>query len=98
MKFSRKKIILFSIVVVITGFVMLVLTFSDQGFYYHYYYSKKLRELETTIDSLKNVNDSLATEIKLLKSDQQKIESVAREKYGLIKPGEKVYKIQIIEK
>ncbi len=97
MKFSKKKIILYSIGIIITGLVILVLTFSDQGFYYHYYYSKRLTELESTIDSLKKVNDSLSIEIKLLKSDPQKIESVAREKYGLIKPGEKVYKIQIVE-
>lgn len=97
MKISKKKIILYSIGIIITGLVILVLTFSDQGFYYQYYYNKRLTELEGTIDSLKKVNDSLTTEIKLLKSDPEKIESVAREKYGLIKPGEKVYKIHVVE-
>jgi cell division protein FtsB len=33
----------------------------------------------------------------LLKSNPEKIEQVAREKYGLIKPGEKIYKIKIEE-
>lgn len=75
--------------------ILLVLTFSKQGFYDHYLHKKNLSELEERIDSLKRVNDSLSTEIKLLKSDTNKIEQVAREKYGLVKPGEKIYKVRI---
>lgn len=77
--------------------VLLVLTFSDQGFYDYYKSKNKLKELQYTIDSLKKVNDSLSIEIELLKSNPGKIEQVAREKYGLIKPGEKIYKIKIEE-
>lgn len=83
--------------VVIGLIILLVLTFSNQGFYDHYLQKKNLSELEARIDSLKRVNDSLKTEIELLKSNPEKIEKVAREKYGLIKPGEKIYKIRIEE-
>lgn len=76
---------------------LLVLTFSPQGFYDNYLYRKKLNELQYRIDSLKRINDSLTVEIELLKSNPEKIEKVAREKYGLIKPGEKVYKIIVEE-
>jgi cell division protein FtsB len=76
---------------------VLVLTFSNQGFYDYFLYRENLNELKATIDSLKKVNDSLSIEIKLLRSNPEKIEKVAREKYGLIKPGEKIYKIKIEE-
>lgn len=85
----------FWIVSIIVLIILFVLTFSKQGFYDHYIQMKNLTELESRIDSLKKVNDSLSIEIKLLKSDTNKIEQVAREKYGLIKQGERVYKIRI---
>jgi len=91
------KRIYFLIGLIILLLFLLVLTFSDQGFYDHYLYRKNLKDLQTTIDSLKRVNDSLSIEIELLKSNPEKIEKVAREKYGLIKPGEKIYKIKIEE-
>ncbi len=96
MKGNFKKIYLI-IAFVVSLLFLLVLTFSDQGFYDHYVFKKKLNELQQTIDSLKKVNDSLSVEIELLKSNPEKIEQVAREKYGLIKPGEKIYKIKIEE-
>lgn len=96
MKINFKKLSLVFSIIVSVLFV-LVLTFSDQGFYDHYVYKKNLNELQNTVDSLKKVNDSLSIEIKLLKSDLEKIEKVAREKYGMIKPGEKIYKIKIEE-
>jgi cell division protein FtsB len=91
------KRIYFLIGLIILLLFLLVLTFSDQGFYDHYLYRKNLKDLQTTIDSLKRVNDSLSIEIELLKSNPEKIEKVAREKYGLIKPAEKIYKIKIEE-
>lgn len=91
------KRIYFLIGLIILLLFLLVLTFSDQGFYDHYLYRKNLKDVQTTIDSLKRVNDSLSIEIELLKSNPEKIEKVAREKYGLIKPGEKIYKIKIEE-
>lgn len=87
----------FWISILIIVVILLVLTFSNQGFYDHYLQKKKLSELESRIDSLKKINDSLKTEIEYLKSYTEKIEQVAREKYGLIKPGEKIYKIRIQE-
>jgi cell division protein FtsB len=93
-KFKKLSYVIVFVVIIL---ILLVLTFSDRGFYDNYVYRKKLNELQTTIDSLKRVNDSLAVEIELLKTSNDKIEKVAREKYGMIKPGEKVYRIRIEE-
>jgi cell division protein FtsB len=43
------------------------------------------------IKNLKKENDSLRDEIKQLKTDTLEIEKVAREQYGMVKKGEKVY-------
>ncbi|MCX8057249.1 MAG: septum formation initiator family protein [Ignavibacteria bacterium] len=96
MKLNFKRPFFWIALVIVLSF-LLVMTFSNQGFYEHYLQQKKLAELEARIDSLKKVNDSLSVEIELLKNNPEKIEKVAREKYGMIKPGEKVYKIQIEE-
>lgn len=96
MKFDLRNLTLWFVVFAII-LILLVLTFSKQGFYEYYVNKKTLYELEMKIDSLKKVNDSLSVEIELLKSNPEKIEKVAREKYGMIKPGEKIYKIKIRE-
>ncbi|MGB9663768.1 MAG: FtsB family cell division protein [Ignavibacteria bacterium] len=96
MKWNFKKSSLI-LAIIVGALFLLVLTFSDQGFYRHYVYKKNLDELQSRVDSLKKVNDSLSIEINLLKSNLEKIEKVAREKYGMIKPGEKIYKIKIEE-
>jgi len=93
-KFKKLSYVIVFVVIIL---ILLVLTFSERGFYDNYVYRKKLNELQTTIDSLKRVNDSLAVEIELLRTSNDKIEKVAREKYGMIKPGEKVYRIRIEE-
>jgi len=93
-KFKKLSYVIVFVVIIL---ILLVLTFSDRGFYDNYVYRKKLNELQITIDSLKRVNDSLAVEIELLRTSNDKIEKVAREKYGMIKPGEKVYRIRIEE-
>lgn len=95
MKLNFKKFSIWIILTVILILILLVLTFSNQGFYDYYLHKNKLKELEARIDSLRRVNDSLFIEIELLKKDSNKIEQIAREKYGLIKPGEKIYKIKI---
>ncbi len=77
--------------------LLLVFTFNEQGFYTKYKLNKKLSDLEIQIDRLRKLNDSLAVENELLQKSLFKIEKVARERYGLIKPGEKVFKIRIRE-
>ncbi|MFW6276782.1 MAG: FtsB family cell division protein [Bacteroidota bacterium] len=44
------------------------------------------------------MHDSLKQRIKMLQKDTSEIERVAREKYGMVKPGEKVYILKENEK
>jgi cell division protein FtsB len=47
--------------------------------------------IKKNITQERNIRDSLYKEIGQLKNNKTKIERIAREKYGMIKPGEKVY-------
>ncbi len=51
-------------------------------------------KLRSEVDYYKTKNDSLQQEIRRLKTDPDAAEKVAREKFGLIKEGEKVFRFQ----
>lgn len=48
--------------------------------------------LEARLDSLASVNNGLEARIDSLENDPGTLERVAREKYGLVRPGERVYR------
>ncbi len=53
---------------------------------------KKVENMETEVQHLQAVNDSLAKENLRLKTDPDAAEKAAREQFGLIKPDEKVFR------
>ncbi|MCB5262582.1 MAG: septum formation initiator family protein [Candidatus Cloacimonetes bacterium] len=53
---------------------------------------KKVEILEAKLQYYKAENDSLAKENLRLKTDSDAAEKAAREQFGLIKPGEKVFR------
>lgn len=59
---------------------------------------KALRAQESrtiaAIDSLKRLNDSLVVELQAIRTDPREQERVAREKYGMLRPGEFLYRIE----
>jgi cell division protein FtsB len=50
--------------------------------------------LEREIEHLSATNAALTEEVRLLKADPARIEGIAREELGLVKPGELVYEFQ----
>ena len=52
-----------------------------------------IERVQGEIDRLNKENAELAQEVKSLKSDPHKIESIARDELGLAKPGEVIIKI-----
>ncbi len=97
MKPVLKKRILGAYIILFSFLILTFLVFSSQGFYKYYSLNRKLQQLNMKIDSLKKVNDSLKIEIELINNSDEKLEQVARERFGMIKSGEKIYKIQIDE-
>ena len=53
----------------------------------------ELQLLQNEVESLRARNDSLRTQLELLRNDAGYLEKVAREEYGMKKPGEQIYRI-----
>lgn len=54
---------------------------------------KEIRSARERIGKLNDENKSLANEVQALKTDPEAIERVAREKMGLARPGEIIYRL-----
>ncbi len=90
-KFKKPVFILtFLIIMIVTLFIL----FSNYGIYKRIKLVIQKKELSAQIIHDKIIQDSLKQKIELLKNDKLELERVAREKYGLVKPGEKVYFIK----
>lgn len=92
---SKTVIILFFVIMFILG--VFLITFNNEGIIKYFKLRKQLDSLNTQIDSVKQNNVLLQSDIDSLeKKVPAKIEKVAREKYNMIRKGEK--EIKIIEK
>ena len=78
--------------ILLIAFLALVayVAFGNRLFYKVWQEEKTLTELEAQRDRLEAETDSLRQVLKLLESDIDFIEKVAREDLGLVKPGEVV--------
>lgn len=67
-----------------------VILFSDYGLIKLFNLQYQKADLNNQIQIQYQIRDSLNTEIKAMKFDTIEIEKIAREKLGLIKPGEEI--------
>jgi cell division protein FtsB len=68
--------------------------FGDMGLIQGYRQRSLLTRLHTEVASLRQVNDRLAADIVDLRHDPYRIEQIAREEFGLIRPGEVLFLFQ----
>jgi len=73
--------------------LLLVVLFGDRGIVQRMKLTKQKAELEQKIQQAEAEAGRLQTESKALDGDKRAIEKVAREKYGMIREGETVYKV-----
>ncbi len=67
--------------------------FNDLGLLKWYALSKEKNRIQNEINTLVNREEYLSKEIVKIKSDDIYLEKIAREKFQMVKPGEKVYKV-----
>lgn len=79
---------------VIFSFLFVIIFFSNYGVLKRIKLEFEVGEMKNEINSLNNVHDSLLLKIMESETDTFEIEKVAREKYGLVKPGEKIFFIE----
>ncbi|MDP4172745.1 MAG: septum formation initiator family protein [Bacteroidota bacterium] len=90
-KLNKKKIIfIFGSVVFI---ILIFFFFYKFGFLRYYELKSQVKELKTEIDSVDKQNANLNAEIDSLRTMDSKIEKVAREKFNMVRKGEKVFKV-----
>ena len=73
---------------------ILLLLFSDRGFIPLWKLKKEKLEIQQEINSLRQQIVSLEKEAEKLKFDNKYVETIAREKFMMVEPGEKVFKVE----
>jgi len=79
-------------VAIIFGCISLLL-FSDRGLINLWSLKKEKLKIQNEINNLRNQIVLLEKEEEKLKFDEKYIEKIAREKFKMVKPGERVFKI-----
>ena len=87
--FSLTNLLMVTIVV---GCISLLL-FSDRGLINLWSLKKEKLEIQNEINDLRNQIAMLEKEEEKLKFDEKYIERIAREKFKMVKPGERVFKV-----
>ena len=82
------------ILIVLGTMLIAFVIFADYGFLKRIKLEQKVNELEKQIQVQKHIRDSIQDNIIRLSYDTTEIERIAREKYGMIKPNEKIYYIK----
>ena len=79
-------------VTIVFGCISLLL-FSDRGLINLWSLKKEKLEIQNEINDLRNQIAMLEKEEEKLKFDEKYIEKIAREKFKMVKPGERVFKV-----
>ena len=79
-------------VIIVVGCISLLL-FSDRGLINLWSLKKEKLEIQNEINDLRNQIAMLEREEEKLKFDEKYIEKIAREKFKMVKPGERVFKV-----
>lgn len=79
-------------VTIVVGCISLLL-FSDRGLINLWSLKKEKLKIQNEINSLRNQIAMLEKEEEKLKFDENYIEKIAREKFKMVKPGERVFKV-----
>jgi cell division protein FtsB len=90
-KLVRNKKLMISLVVGLPLAAYLV--FGNRGILQRVRYQQQKTELEVKIREAEEETKRLQSESKALDGDKRAIEKVARERYGMVRNGEKVYKV-----
>ncbi|MCX8034031.1 MAG: septum formation initiator family protein [Thermodesulfovibrio sp.] len=90
------------IYILLLGLILITLIYSflfgNMGYFKYRELKKNEQKLLTEINQIAKGNNTLKQEIDLLKRDQDYMEKYAREKFGLVKPGEMVFQFKYEEK
>jgi cell division protein FtsB len=70
-----------------------ILTFGNRGLFKRIQLENEVASLRQTLYHDRATSDSLRVEINKIKQDTTAVERLARERYGMVRPGETIYKV-----
>ncbi|MBN1884521.1 MAG: septum formation initiator family protein [Candidatus Krumholzibacteriota bacterium] len=82
-----------AILLAAAAIIVAVFVAGDVGLWNLWRAQQKMQRLEREIGELETTNATLMQEIELIGTDPFAIEKIAREKYGYLRPGDRVYRI-----
>ena len=91
--FETQKKIVRSCLLLITIILIFIFIFGDHGLFQLYTLKKEEKEIQKKIELFREERELLIEEKNRLENDLKYIEKLAREKYKMAKPGEKVFKV-----
>lgn len=91
---KHKKWMFFAIAGVVSVYLLISFLFYDIGFIKYMKMRGEYNRISEDINRLQEGNKNLREEVKLLKTDPDYIEAYAREKLGLVKEGEIIYRFE----
>ena len=80
--------------IVLLGALFFQMVFSEGGVFGYIMLRKDMRATDVSIASLEKENKTLTAEIDKLQKDDQYLEYVVRTRYGFVREGEKLYRIE----
>ena len=83
----------YGVLVVILSFAF-VIVFSEHGLLDYVKLKRQIKSVSQSIDKLEKENVLLKGQVDRLQKDDRYLEEFARGKFGLIKEGEKLYRIE----
>jgi len=89
-----------SLYIVFTGVIvsLAILLFNDFGLLQLIKLQRQHQKLEHSLNALLSQQNKLKSEINQLQTNNEYIEKIAREKFMMVLPGEKVYRVKEIKK
>jgi cell division protein FtsB len=87
---TRRKITLAALAAVP---VLLIFTFGNRGILKRVELEMESDRLYEQLSAERSLGDSLRTEIERMKSDSGVVEQLARERYGMVRSGETIYRV-----
>ena len=85
----------FMLFIVILLMIVYMTIFGSKGLIHRISLENEKKDLENQLKTETETTGELQKEIEALNKSDERIEEVAREKYGLTKEGEKIYKITV---
>ena len=83
----------YGILVVILSFVF-VIVFSEHGLLDYVKLKRQIKSVSQSIDKLEKENVLLKGQVDRLQKDDRYLEELARQKFGFIRDGERLYRIE----